>query len=118
MAGIWIASLIIPGITLPASESFWQALLVLAVIALVFTLVNMIVRPLLKFVTFPIYILTLGLFSLVVNALMFLLTGWASTQLGFGLEVSGFWAAFFGAIVTAIVASVTGAILDSTVNSK
>ena len=57
MVGIWFASLIIPGITLPSSEGALQAILILAVIALVFTALNLVVRPLLKVLTFPIYIL-------------------------------------------------------------
>lgn len=113
MAGIWLASVIVSGIALPTSSGFLQAFGVLAVIALIFTLVNMLVRPLLKVVTFPIYVLTFGLFALVVNALMFSLTGWLSTQIGFGLAVSGFWSAVFGAIITAIVASIVTGILDA-----
>ncbi|MDO5033897.1 MAG: phage holin family protein [Actinomycetaceae bacterium] len=113
MVGIWLASLIVPGITLPSSEGILQALGVLAVIAVVFTLVNMIVRPLVKLLSFPIYVLTFGLFALVVNALMFLLTGWMTAQIGFGMEVSGFWAAFLGGLVTAIIASIFGGIQES-----
>ncbi|MBS5826794.1 MULTISPECIES: phage holin family protein [Actinomycetaceae] len=118
MVGIWFASLIIPGITLPSSEGAVQAILILAVIALVFTALNLVVRPLLKVLTFPIYILTFGLFSLVVNALIFMLTGWVTTQIGYGMEVTGFWAALFGAVVTAIFSSIAGAILGATVGSK
>lgn len=111
MAGIWLAAALISGISLPPSADTTTTVLTLLIIGGVFTLVNMLVRPLVKVVTFPIYILTLGLFALVVNALMFMLTGWLTTQIGYGLEVSGFGAAFLGGIVTAIVATVVGALL-------
>ena len=78
-------------------------MLIVAVVALVFTLVNMIVKPLVKLLSFPLYILTLGLFSLVVNALMLMLAGWISTSLGFGLEVEGFWWAVAGGLIIGIV---------------
>ncbi|MDO5049129.1 MAG: phage holin family protein [Actinomycetaceae bacterium] len=116
MVGLWLASVLVNGIDLPVSDGIPQTLLTLLVIGLVFTLLNMIVRPLLKFLTFPIYVLTLGIFALVVNALIFMLTGWMTQQIGFGLEVSGFWAALFGALVTAIVSAIIGGILDQTAN--
>lgn len=113
MAGIWLASVLVSGITLPTSDDLGQSLLTLAIIGLVFTLLNMIVRPLLKALTFPIYILTFGLFALVVNALIFLLTGWVTHQVGFGMEVTGFWAALFGGLITAIVSSIVAGALAS-----
>lgn len=118
MAGIWLASVMVSGITLPVSDGFWSSFFTLAIIGLIFTLLNMIVRPLLKMLTFPIYILTLGLFALVVNALIFSLTGWMTQQIGFGLEVSGFWSAVFGAIITAIISSIVAGILGSVTKSK
>lgn len=111
MAGIWLAAALISGISLPPSADTATALLTLLIVGGVFTLVNMLVRPLVKVVTFPIYILTLGLFALVVNALMFMLTGWLTTQIGYGMEVSSFGAAFLGGIVTAIVTALVGALL-------
>lgn len=113
MLGIWLASVMIDGISLPPTEKTTELLITLAVIGLIFTLVNMIVRPVLKMVTFPVYILTLGLFALVVNALMFMLTGWLSQQTSYGLEVTGFWPALFGGVITALVAAVLGGALDS-----
>lgn len=111
MAGIWLAAAIVPGIALPQSGSTWQALLSLLLIAIVFTLVHAIIGPMIKLVTLPIYILTLGAFALVVNALLLLLTGWFSEQIGYGLTVNGFWAALLGGLITAIVASIVGAVL-------
>ncbi|MDO5722000.1 MAG: phage holin family protein [Actinomycetaceae bacterium] len=111
MAGIWLADTLVSGIALPESTSSWTNFLTLLIIGAVFTAINMVVRPLVKVLTFPIYILTLGLFALVVNALMFMLTGWLTTQIGYGLAVSGFGAAFLGAIITAIVAALVSAVL-------
>lgn len=118
MVGIWLAATLVNGITLPATSHPTELLITLVVIATIFTAVNMIVRPVLKLVTFPVYILTLGLFAFVVNALMFMLTGWLSQQTAYGLEVSGFWAAFFGAIITAIVAALIGAVVDPLTSSR
>ncbi len=101
-AAIWLCTLLVPGITLPAEASTGTRLLSLAVVALVFTLVNMVVRPIVKLLSLPLYIITLGLFSLVVNALMLMLTGWITRFTEFGLYVDGFWTAVLGAIIFAI----------------
>lgn len=96
-AALWVATRIVSGITYTGSG--WTLLGV----ALVFGLVNAIVRPILTFVTFPLYILTLGLFTFVVNALMLWLTSALSRSLGLGFHVAGFGAAFWGALVVSIV---------------
>ncbi|MHB1065244.1 MAG: phage holin family protein [Georgenia sp.] len=99
---IWLSTLIVTGIALPASSTTGENVLGVAVVALVFTLVNMIVRPVVKLLSLPFYILTLGLFSLVVNALMLLLTGWLTGLTGFGLTVDGFWTAVLGGLIISI----------------
>lgn len=101
-AAIWLCTLLLTGISLPATSSTGEKLLSIAVVALVFTLVNMVVRPVVKLLSLPFYILTLGLFSLVVNALMLLLTGWLTEFTGFGLEVDGFWNALLGGLIISI----------------
>jgi putative membrane protein len=78
---------------------WWKFLLV----ALAFSLLNTYLRPILRIVTFPISMMTLGIFLIVINAAMILLTSAVSEQLGLGFKVDDFWAAFFGAIVVAIV---------------
>lgn len=100
---IWVAALLLDGLHLAEGEDTGTQVLIVAIVALVFTLVNMIVKPLVKLLSFPLYILTLGLFSLVVNALMLMLAGWISTSLGFGLEVEGFWWAVAGGLIIGIV---------------
>jgi putative membrane protein len=67
--------------------------------------VNAIIRPVLKILTFPIIIVTLGIFALVINGLMLLLTSALSDALGLGFHVSGFWAAFWGALVVSVVST-------------
>lgn len=79
--------------------SWWSLLLV----ALVFGILNASIRPLLKLLSLPVIILTLGLFIFVINALMLLLTGWVSGLLNLGFYVEGFWDAFFGGLIVSIV---------------
>jgi putative membrane protein len=96
-AALWVATYVVPGI---AYQGRWTSLLV---VALVFGVLNASVRPLLKVLTFPLLILSLGLFTLVINALMLWLTGWVSDRLALGFHVAGFWAAFWGGLVVSIV---------------
>jgi putative membrane protein len=77
--------------------------LVLIVVALIFGVVNEFIRPIVAFLSFPLYLLTLGLMFFVVNALMLLLTSWVSGQLSLGFHVRGFWTAVFGSIVVSLV---------------
>lgn len=72
-------------------------------IALVFTVVNTLIKPILTVLSLPLLILSLGLFYLVVNALMLMLTAWVTQQLGWGLHVDGFWTAIGGSIIISIV---------------
>lgn len=76
--------------------------LTLVLVALVFGVVNAVVRPLVTIFSLPFILLTLGLFILVINALMLLLTGWISGQLGLGFAVEGFWTAVLGAVVVTL----------------
>ncbi len=93
---LYITASILPGIHI-ADDSAGTLLL----IALVFGIINAIVKPVVKLLTCPMVILTLGLFSLVINALMLLLT--ASLVGAARFQVDGFWTAFLGGIVMAIV---------------
>jgi len=96
-AALWVAVQLIAGITFIGE--WWKFLLV----ALGFSLVNSYVRPILRVITFPITILTLGLFLLVINALMLLLTSAISGQLHLGFHVATFVDAILGSIVISIV---------------
>ncbi|WP_405554438.1 phage holin family protein [Streptomyces sp. NBC_01171] len=75
----------------------------LIVVALIFGLVNLLVKPLVKVLTFPLFILTLGLITLIVNALMLLLTSWVCGQLNLSFHVEGFWTAVLGGLIISIV---------------
>lgn len=99
-AALWAAVAVIPGIS---HIGPWYTLLA---VALVFGVVNAFIRPLLLLLTCPLVVLTLGLFVLVLNAIMLWLTGALSTALGLGFHVAGFWAALFGGVVVAIVSTV------------
>lgn len=95
---LWAAIELVPGLNY---EGDWVTLLI---IALVFGLVNALVRPLLVLLTCPLIVVTLGLFVLIVNTIMLSLTIWISNDLlNQGFTTTGFWATFFGALVISIV---------------
>ena len=98
-AALWVATRIVPGVT------FDGGVMPFLGVALLFGVINATLRPLAKILTFPLILLTLGIFALVVNGLMLWLTSSLSSTLGLGFHVSGFWAAFFGALVTSIVSA-------------
>jgi putative membrane protein len=99
-AALWVAAQIVPGVTRTGGSLPFLG------VALIFGVVNTVIRPLAKFFTFPLIILTIGLFLLVVNGLMLWITSALSTSLGLGFHVSGFWAAFFGALVVSVVSTI------------
>jgi putative membrane protein len=72
-------------------------------VALVFGLVNVVVKPVVKLLAFPLFILTLGLITLVINALMLLLTSWLANKLDLAFHVEGFGTAVIGALIVSIV---------------
>ncbi|ANH92386.1 phage holin family protein [Streptomyces andamanensis] len=72
-------------------------------VALVFGLVNFLVKPVVKVLTFPLFILTLGLITLVVNALMLLLTSWVCDKVDLSFHVEGFWTAVLGGLIISVV---------------
>jgi putative membrane protein len=94
---LWAATRLVSGITFRGS---WLGL---AGVALVFGVLNSFVRPILSFLAFPLLIVTLGLFTFVLNAVMLLLTSALASTFGFDFHVAGFWPAFWGAIVIGIV---------------
>lgn len=98
---LWVAIQIVPGLHY-TSESGLSLLL----IALIFGLVNALVRPLLVLLTCPLIVVTMGLFLLVINALMLSLTEWLSGIFDLGLVIDGFWPTFWGAVVISVVSGV------------
>lgn len=73
------------------------------ILALIFGILNALVKPILKLVTCPIILLTLGLFTLIINTGLFYLTGWVVGYFGIYLTFTSFWAAFFGALIISVV---------------
>ena len=108
----WLATLIIPGISLDTGSA-GEAVLTLILVAAIFGVVNAVLQPIIKTVGCGFYLLTLGLIALVVNGLLFLLTSWIADQLDLPFHVDGFWPeAVLGALFVGIVTWVLGAILD------
>jgi putative membrane protein len=87
-------------------------------LALIFGLVNAFLRPLLKFLTCPLIILTLGLFTLLINTFLFWLTGWIGQSFNLGLSVHGFWPAFLGGVIVSIVSIVLSTIFKDELRGK
>lgn len=99
-ASLWVAVSLVPGIEFAGP---WTHLLL---VALVFGVVNAIVRPIILMLTCPLVLLTLGLFIFVLNGLMLLLTGALSTAVGIDFRVTGILAAIIGALIIGIVSTV------------
>lgn len=106
------AVLLVPGITTTGPN----ATIAIAVGALVLALVNISIKPILQFLSLPITVLTLGIFYLVVNALLLELAAWASTALfGSGIAVAGFGWAFLGSIIISIVSAIVNSFIGNDV---
>ncbi len=99
---LWIATLVVGGITVNGQSNGKNALTLL-VVAVIFGVINAVLKPLIKLFGCFLYVLTLGLIGLVVNALLLLLTSWIADQLNLPFHVDGFWAAFWGAIIVGLV---------------
>ncbi|WBB78191.1 phage holin family protein [Micromonospora sp. WMMD882] len=99
---LWVATLVVPGVDVGGRSGTGTVLTLLAV-ALIFGVVNAVLKPVIQVVGCVFYLLTLGLFALVVNALLFLLTDWIARHLDLPFRVEGFWPAFWGALVVAVV---------------
>lgn len=98
---LYAAIMLVPGIQLRTElADQWLAIILLA---LVFGLLNALLRPLLMVLTCPLLILTLGLGTLLINTLLFYLTGVIGAQFGWGFTVDSFWSAFLGALIVTIV---------------
>jgi putative membrane protein len=100
-AALWVADRLLDGLTL--SGDVWQVLL----IALVFGIVNAILKPILKLLSLPVLIITLGLFALVINAALLAITAGLMEN----LTIDGFWTAVLGALIISIVGAILNAII-------
>ncbi|RFA10987.1 hypothetical protein B7R54_18540 [Subtercola boreus] len=111
---LWATVQIVGGVNLVAYDTgVFAAIVSYLFVALIFGIVNGVIGTAIRVVAFPLYILSLGLISLVVNAVLLLLAGWITSLFGFGLEVDGFWWAVLGALVLAVLSAIIGAILKA-----
>ncbi|MEN8241008.1 MAG: phage holin family protein [Chloroflexota bacterium] len=104
--GLYAAISLVPGISLQDPDPVTYVWL-----ALIFGLLNALVKPILKLVTCPVIMLTLGLFSLLINTALFYLTAWVGDQFGVGINIENFLAAFLGALIISIISTILNAIL-------
>lgn len=108
---VWISTLIIPGITTSA-ESTAGTIGTLLLVALLIGVVNAVIKPIVKFVGCGLYVLTLGLISIVVNGLLFWLVSWISGVLGIPFHVANFWpSALLGALLVSVVSWALGLVI-------
>jgi len=102
---LWIVTLVVPGIRFVGGETKLQRVGIIFVVAVIFGLVNAFIKPIVQFLSIPLYIVTLGLFHVVVNALMLWITAWITKHTThWGLQIDHFWwTAIWAAIVLSIV---------------
>ena len=99
---IWLAAVIVPGVGLAGADTT-DTVVTALVVGAIFGLVNAVIKPIVAILALPLYILSLGLITFVVNALLFALTAWIAGRLDLDFTVEGFVAALLGALVVSIV---------------
>ena len=109
-AALGVATWAVPGIELQAASG-WSRLGTLLAVALIFGVINATLKPLIKIVGCAFYVLTLGLIALVVNGLLLWLTSWIAGKLSLPFHVTGFWPAFWGAIIIGLVSWLLGLLI-------
>lgn len=109
---LWLAALVVSGINFGADSSLGQKLLTILIVAVIFGVLNAVLKPIVKFFSLPLIILTLGLFTFIINALMLQLTSWFADKLNLAFHVDEFfWDAVLGAIVITFVSMILHMIL-------
>lgn len=110
---LWVTTQIVDGVTI-SSDSTSSEILTLLVVALIFGVVNALIKPLVQLLSLPLLVLTLGLFTLIINALMFWLTSAIADALDVPFHVDGFfWAAVLGALVVSFVSWILNLLLPN-----
>ena len=99
---LWFAALVVDGITLSSN------VIEVLIVAIIFGLINALIKPLIKLISAPLIIFTLGLFTLLINAFLLLLTSWLTDA----LEVDGLWPAIVGAVIISLVSWALSLFLD------
>lgn len=115
-----VTAWIVPGIHLGAAgphptKHDWVTLLI---VALIFGVVNVVIRPIIILLSLPLEIITLGLFTFVINAFMLLLTSWIAQGMGVGFRIDGFLPALVGSLIITIVSFVLSRILTKTLQEQ
>jgi putative membrane protein len=102
---LWVVTLIVPGLRFVGGDTTWQKVGIIFVVAVIFGLVNAFIKPIVQLVSIPLYVLTLGLIHIVINALMLWITAWITEHTThWGLQIDHFWwTAIWAAIVLSIV---------------
>jgi putative membrane protein len=111
---LWLTTLIMnPNVRIDSYDpgSVFASIVTIVLVALIFGIVNGLIGGIIRVVAFPIYVITLGLISLVVNGLLLLLVAWISSLLGFGLHVENFGWGVLGALVIGVISWLIGIIL-------
>lgn len=108
-AALAVATWLLPGITVDAGGDTWSEVFTVLAVAAIFGVVNTVIKPLFKFVSAPLILLSLGLFLLVINALLLMLVSWAAEKLSLGWHVDDWGSAFWGALIVSIVSLVLNA---------
>ena len=103
---LWVVTLVVPGIAFVGGDTTLQRVGIVLVVAVIFGLVNAFIKPIVQLLSIPLYILTLGLFHVVINALMLWITAWITEHTThWGLQINHFW---WTAVWAAIVLSIVG----------
>jgi len=108
---VWVATLVIPGIHLH-THSAVSKILTLTVVALIFGLINAVLKPIAKTIGCLAYAVTFGLISIVVNGLLFWLTSWVAGELDVPFHITGFVPALLGALLVGVIGWVFSLIVD------
>ena len=109
---LWLTTFIVSGVRIvPYEETTLATVLTYLLVGLIFGLVNAIVGTFVRVIAFPLYVLTLGLISFIVNGLLLLLVAWISELMGFGLVIDGFWWGVLAALVLGLISWLIGLIV-------
>jgi len=109
---LWLTTLIVSGVSVvPYEDTDIATVLTYLLVAAIFGIVNATIGTFIRIVGFPLYVLTLGLISFIVNGLLLLLVDWISGLMGFGLEVDGFWWGVLGALVLGLISWLIGLVV-------
>lgn len=113
-AAIWLTTRVLDGFTVVSGGSTTSTVVVLLGVGLVFGLVNAVVKPVVTFLSLPLHLVTLGLFTVVVNALMLMLTGWITERTDVGLRIDSFGTALLAGLIISVVAFVLSVVVPGT----